>query len=280
MPPRAAWRCGWPTACPCRRRWPCGPAWRPLPGMSYPPWLGFRGGKGMATTAGVFAVLAPAATLVSALVFVVIARRDAGRVGGVDGRDDGAATAHGVVRRLAAGRHGGVRRCGLRGVPASYEHAATLARNRATAGAGPVTAAVVGAGSWGTALAHAPGACRHTVHLCARDARARGARARDARERRVPARRRVARRRRADARDRRRGGPGIDDCVGRAVSRHAHHPAFDRRRGPPRHGGCQRHEGPGARDVEAHVRSAGRGAAGDMSSRRALGPELRARGRA
>lgn len=43
-----------------------------IAGHAYPPWLGFRGGKGMATTAGVFAVVAPAATVVAALVFVTL----------------------------------------------------------------------------------------------------------------------------------------------------------------------------------------------------------------
>ena len=52
--------------------WVAASALAAVAGHVFPVWLGFRGGKGVATGLGVFLVLAPLAVLCSLLVFVVI----------------------------------------------------------------------------------------------------------------------------------------------------------------------------------------------------------------
>jgi len=44
-----------------------------IAGHMYPVWLGFQGGKGVATTGGVFAVIAPLATVGATAVFLAVA---------------------------------------------------------------------------------------------------------------------------------------------------------------------------------------------------------------
>jgi acyl phosphate:glycerol-3-phosphate acyltransferase len=54
--------------------WVCAAAVAAVLGHVFPVWLGFRGGKGVATGLGVFLVLAPLATACALVVFAVVVR--------------------------------------------------------------------------------------------------------------------------------------------------------------------------------------------------------------
>lgn len=57
---------------PGAEAWTVGVAVAAFLGHLFPPWLGFRGGKGVATGLGVFAVLAPAAALAAAAGYALV----------------------------------------------------------------------------------------------------------------------------------------------------------------------------------------------------------------
>jgi glycerol-3-phosphate acyltransferase PlsY len=59
-------------ASPGAQWWVCAAAAAAVLGHVFPVWLGFRGGKGVATGLGVFLVLAPLATLCALAVFAVV----------------------------------------------------------------------------------------------------------------------------------------------------------------------------------------------------------------
>ena len=128
----------------------------------------FRGGKGVATASGAFAVLSPLAAGVALVVFVAVVWMTRLVSLGSLARRAGLPAVAWTFRRGAIGGRGALAALIV------FRHRATSGGSRAPSGRRPARCimqpiAVLGAGSWGTALAVHLARLGHDVRLWARD---------------------------------------------------------------------------------------------------------------
>ena len=162
-------------------------------GHIYPVWLGLRGGKGVATTCGVFSILAPQATAIATLVFLALVWWTRYiSLGSVAGSVILAPLAYHVRRAGGHGHRRDDRRRHHR-ASASIESAARVCGHRTEARTKRMkNVAVLGSGSWGTALAFHLASAGHDVRLVGQKRRSHRRDESAARQRGVPARYRPA----------------------------------------------------------------------------------------